>query len=353
MSLRRISSSQIKIVSTSVLLISLVSLIIYLRGSYSNLSRIVNAGGNDFISLSKLNENKSDHRILLANEVVDRHEKNPRENDLDSDKKISNENDSRTLCDKKENGLHGQSSTNRVDIRYSYEIEILASSFKKVLSEVIPAIEIGINDSLVHSFLPICPNNGKRYRTRSLRSQNIVNTGSKDDRARSLEVQGITSKPIDINDISLVCENLQTTENTKCGHIMGNLSLFLNEDLNLDDVEVTTGQVIFLVEENFQGGAYVSEFDEIKGISFLKDELEIISYGNGRDTSIGDDGQDSGIEEDGQGTSMEEDGQSTSIEEERESMPSFTVFSVMATLIIFGVFLSLIHVKIHEINVED
>jgi len=108
-----------------------------------------------------------------------RHERNPKEKSSDLS--------TSAICNPKDDGAYGSSTKNKIDVNYSYEMEVQRRLFNDGMSDAIMAVELAIIDSVAVSFFPWC-------------KEIIEERQSEQGMGRSLQVQGMSPEPWDTLD---------------------------------------------------------------------------------------------------------------------------------------------------------
>jgi len=168
--------------------------------------------------------------------------------------------------------FYGDLSEIRVDIFFSYEIEVesFMSDNNEISGKVIPAVENAIIGSLARGFFLECADRNLRTSQKS----RFIGTAISSHHGRSLELQGIsTSRPYVKS-----CGSMQTVATSMCSHVKGGMSLYLDADTNDTDVETSVNQALLFIKNNMQSGTYINSYNGIVKIMFLGTDL--IKYGN-------------------------------------------------------------------------
>jgi len=165
-------------------------------------------------------------------------------------------------CARTDDDIFGISSTNQLDIQYTYEIEIKSEILPKLETEVIPSIEEAINESLVQNFFGLCSD--QQIQVRRLAYQNM----GKLPMHRSLEIIGISSNPPDRVDDSLTCQSKKTVPTSLCNTIWGGLVFYFDEDTDRAVLQASVQEVLAYIQQNMDNDNYISAFEGIIKISY-------------------------------------------------------------------------------------
>lgn len=185
---------------------------------------------------------------------LDRHFRKPREHDGFN-----------RPCKDTDTATIGISSENRIDLSFTYEVNVESFVFNRVEENVIPAIESSISESLVREFdiKERCEEGSKRrLNARRLRQIQFVF-----QMRRRLELQGITSDPPD-ELADQLCDGAIVIDNSRCASVDGGMSFYVDDGTPSNDMETVGYRAIDFMKQNMEEGTYNDSYQGIQGIEF-------------------------------------------------------------------------------------
>jgi len=169
---------------------------------------------------------------------------------------------------------YGNTSATRANVSFVYEIEVESSIFDKMSTEVIPAVEKAITDSLLRDLFRLCgsiptskPDNIFIYDSNKPK-HNITTRSTYHD--RSLEVVGVTSNPPDVFDEKENCKSIQAGNNSMCAHIQGEISLYFDDGTKDIDKETAANQALVFVRESMKEGSFRNSHEGIVNMTVIE-----------------------------------------------------------------------------------
>lgn len=168
---------------------------------------LLSTSSSDSISTSmNLNVETTREEANNSDDFNNRHKRNPREHDKDNTPRAPPPSPavapSTDPCSAGKDMIYGSISTKQADVTYSYEIEIESNALLRLESEIIPAVEISISDSLARSFIKSCVIRNDTNR----KMLQLITISNDEGQDRLLELLGIISEPLDkIDDSKYHC----------------------------------------------------------------------------------------------------------------------------------------------------
>lgn len=169
------------------------------------------------------------------------------------------------------NNTYGVSSNDPIDILYKYEIIFTSQGDEESLeTEIIPAVEESIANSLLGSYIPGC-NISKRRRTATEKRETVLTSNV---HHRKLAIVGFTSSPSDELSDKRCTSEIQD-DSFDCASVIGGLSFYLTDDANAVDRTKIVGQVLTIIKEGMENDEYLDAHPDIIEIIFMTDILSI------------------------------------------------------------------------------